>query len=91
MDMMMPGSRDHSHPHDQDAPELVGIPVVLISPFRKRKHASGCRFGAVDFIAKPFYREGSWRWFVAICRRRVPWRQKPRDDTRVLVVDDDPR
>ncbi|HVR83486.1 MAG TPA: response regulator [Planctomycetota bacterium] len=93
MDMMMPGIEGTTATRMiKDAPELVGIPVVLISALpeeeaRRRMSDSG----AVDFIAKPFYREG----LLEVIRRWLPQGRavasKPRDDTRVLVVDDDPQ
>jgi CheY-like chemotaxis protein len=93
MDMMMPGIEGTTAARMiKDAPELVGIPVVLISALpeeeaRKRMSDSG----AVDFIGKPFYRES----LLEVIRRWLPQARvapsKPRDDTRVLVVDDDPQ
>jgi CheY-like chemotaxis protein len=92
MDMMMPGIEGITAARMiKDAPELTGIPVVLMSGLpeedARRRMADS---GAVDFLAKPFYREN----LVATVRRWLPdspaIATKPRDDTRVLVVDDDP-
>jgi CheY-like chemotaxis protein len=93
MDMMMPGLGGITATRMiKDAPELVGIPVILISAVPEdeaRRQMSDS--GAVDFIAKPFYRDG----LLGVVRRWLPEERmeagKPRDDTRVLVVDDDPQ
>jgi len=70
MDMMMPGLKGtHSHPHDQGRAGTGGNPGVLISALPEEKHAFGCRVRErMDFIAKPFYREG----LLEVVRRYLP-------------------
>lgn len=93
MDMMMPGLEGATAAQMIQSTEgLGGIPIVLISAMpeedARRRMADS---GAVDFIAKPFYRES----LLSVIRKRLPAETggsaKPRDDTRVLVVDDDPK
>jgi len=75
----------------QDTPELKSVPIILMSAMPEEEgRRRAAESGAADFIAKPFYRDR----LLSAVRRWTPEggkaAAKPKDDTRVLVVDDDP-
>ncbi len=80
LDIMMPQRDGWEVLHELKAdPATKDIPIIVISIVDNKD--LGYRLGAFDYLLKPFDREA-----VAAALARVP-----RDQGRVLVVDDDPR
>ncbi|HZQ69574.1 MAG TPA: response regulator [Terriglobales bacterium] len=84
LDILMPGGSGLGALFDlKHAPELAHIPVIVVSMLEQDQQ-TGFALGAAEFLTKPLDESA----LLNAISRHVP---SPRQDAKILVVDDDPK